>query len=220
MAVAREVVSGGAPSGVVILTDFQSAGRGRLPGRQWISPPGQSLMFTVALKTDLPHTMPLRAGLAVAVTLESICGLCPRLKWPNDVLVSDRKICGILCEYSAPWLYVGVGLNLLQREFPKDLVGRATSVALETDAPDRAFLLKGILSELGADDPEWHEAVESRLWRKGERTTVTMPDGSSMTGAVEGIDDDGSLVMMHVGTRIRIAAGELSPPEEGGEVPW
>ena len=220
MLVARAVVAAGAPSGVVVLTDFQSAGRGRVPGRQWVSPSGESLMFTVALKTPKPQTMPLRAGLAVALTLESVCSLNPQLKWPNDVLVANRKVCGILCEYSAPWLYVGVGLNLLQREFPEDLTGRATSVALETEAPDRALLLHGILSEIGDDHSDWREDVNRRLWRKGERTTISMPDGSLIAGTLVGIDEDGSLVVSHAGTQTRVTAGELSPADEDGGVPW
>jgi BirA family biotin operon repressor/biotin-[acetyl-CoA-carboxylase] ligase len=210
MSVAREVVAGGAPSGVVVLTDFQSGGRGRLPGRQWLSPAGESLMFTVAIEEPQPQVMPLRAGLAVALTLESICGLHPRLKWPNDVLLADRKVCGILCEYSEPWLYVGIGLNILQRQFPEELAGRATSLALETEPPDRDLLLAGILSRLGDGQTEWRGEVNRRLWRKGERTTITGADGSRMIGTIVGVDEDGALVVERAGTQIRITTGELS----------
>ena len=225
MSVAREVVADGAPSGVVVLTDFQSAGRGRLPGRQWVSPAGESLMFTVALKEPTPQTMPLRAGLSVALTLESVCSLRPQLKWPNDVLVAGRKVCGILCEYSEPWLYVGIGLNVLQRRFPEDLAGRATSLALETRPPgavlpDRDLLLKGILSQIGTGQSDWHEQVDRRLWRKGERTTIARADGSRLVGTVAGVDEDGALVVDCAGTQVRIVAGELSLSGESGEVPW
>ncbi|MBU8913514.1 MAG: biotin--[acetyl-CoA-carboxylase] ligase [Spirochaetales bacterium] len=224
MSVARAVVADGAPSGVVILTDFQTAGRGRLPDRQWVSPAGESLMFTVAIKEPKPRAMPLRAGLAVALTLESICNLRPQLKWPNDVLVADRKVCGILCEYSEPWLYVGIGLNVLQRHFPEDLAGRATSVALETEVargvlPDRDLLLKGILSQLGDEQSDWREQVDRRLWRKGERTTIARVDGSRLVGTVVGVDEEGSLIVARAGTQIRIAAGELSFFGESGEAP-
>jgi len=224
MAVAREVVAGGASSGVVVLTDFQSAGRGRLPGRQWLSPAGESLMFTVALEKPEPRAMPLRAGLSVALTLESTCNLRPQLKWPNDILLANRKVCGILCEYSEPWLYVGIGLNVLQRRFSEDLAGHATSVALETDAtgaapPDRDLLLRGILGELGDERPDWREQVDRRLWRKGEQTTVSLADGSRLTGTVVGVDADGALLVARGGTQIRVVAGELQPPGDRGEFP-
>ncbi|MEE8441439.1 MAG: biotin--[acetyl-CoA-carboxylase] ligase, partial [Spirochaetia bacterium] len=139
---------------------------------------------------------------------------------PNDVLLSNRKVCGILCEYSAPWLYVGVGLNVLQRQFPEDLAGRATSVALETEPPDRDLLLTGILGRLGDEQPDWRDQVDRRLWRKGERTTITHADGSRLTGTVVGVDEDGSLVVARAGSQFRIAAGELSSLGESGEVPW
>ena len=214
MSVAREAVAGGAPSGVVVLTDFQSGGRGRLPGRQWLSPAGESLLFTVALKELKPRVMPLRAGLSVALTLESVCSLRPQLKWPNDVLVANRKVCGILCEYSEPWLYVGIGLNVLQRHFPGDLAGRATSIALEMEPagfvlPDRDLLLTSILSQLGDEHLDWREQVERRLWRKGEQTTISHADGSRLTGTVVGVDEDGSLIVTRAGTEIRIVAGEV-----------
>lgn len=210
MTVAREVVASGAPSGVVVLTDYQRSGRGRLTGRRWVSPPGQSLMFTAAVQNPAPRAAPLIAGLAVAVALETECGLRPELKWPNDVLVENRKICGILCEYAEPWLYVGVGLNIYQREFSAELKETATSVALEAEPPDRDLLLTAILTELGRNQSGWRDQVERRLWRRGGDVLITEHDGSRSRATVEGVSEDGSLVVVRSGVRSVLVAGELA----------
>jgi BirA family biotin operon repressor/biotin-[acetyl-CoA-carboxylase] ligase len=223
MAVARELVTSGAPSGTVIVTDYQSAGRGRLPGRQWVSAPGESLMMTLALKDNEPGPAPLRAGLAVARVLEETFGLAPSIKWPNDVLVGSRKVCGILCEYTDPWLFIGVGLNLLQQEFPPDLATPATSVRREIrpgsdihgdddDGIDRDDVLKSLLETL-ADQPEdWALQINDRLWRCGETVRLTEPGGSIVEGRLTGIDGRGLLQIDRAGVQSSFAAGELDGP--------
>ena len=225
MADARALVAAGAPSGVVVLTDFQRAGRGRLPGRQWVSAPSESLMFTIAIAhLPDPQVTPLRAGAAVARSLEAGAGLpagrsariSTRIRWPNDVLVGGRKIAGILCEYSSPWVYVGIGLNLHQERFPGDLAGSATSVlqALGSRA-DRDALLLSILEDLGDPGREWRAYVNDRLWMKDERALVTLPDGSRVDGVVREIASDGTLIIERAGVRVRLPAGELSPGSAG-----
>jgi BirA family biotin operon repressor/biotin-[acetyl-CoA-carboxylase] ligase len=227
MADARKLVSEGASSGTVILTGFQRAGRGRLPGRRWVAPPGTSLMFTVCIANDPePAAMPLRAGAAVADALQATHGIEADIKWPNDVLVDGRKIAGILCEYSAPWLYVGMGINLTQEHFPPELAERAISVAgaivaLGGEAPadtDRDALLLGILTALGDSGADWREKVNGRLWRRGRQIQLVTPDGSRLIGTLEGVGPDGTLSLRRSGSSVSVAAGEILWPESDGRM--
>lgn len=136
---ARRAVRNGASSGTVVVTDHQSAGKGRRAGRIWHSAPRESLMFTLALwKPVRPVTRSLAMAAAVVQLLEREMRLAAEVKWPNDVLVRGRKICGILADHDAGWLYLGVGLNLLQRSFPPELEHVATSPVIEQRAPARA----------------------------------------------------------------------------------
>ena len=102
-ALVSERAQRGAPEGLVILAEHQTAGRGRLD-RSWETPPGSGLTFSVLLRPDLPRArwgwLPLWGGLAVADALRERCGLDAVLKWPNDVLVGESKVCGLLAEAS------------------------------------------------------------------------------------------------------------------------
>ncbi len=136
---ARRLVAHGAPSGTVIVTDHQTAGRGRRAGRVWHSAARASLMFTVALeRPHEPVTRSLVMAAAVVRLLEEEAGLAVSVKWPNDVLVHDRKICGILADHDGRWLYLGVGLNVRQERFPEDLARAATSVRLACGTLEQA----------------------------------------------------------------------------------
>ncbi|MDO5134563.1 MAG: biotin--[acetyl-CoA-carboxylase] ligase [Eubacteriales bacterium] len=129
----------GAEEGTLAVAEFQSAGRGRL-GRSWQSPEGTSVMMSLLLKPDLPPScasmLTLVMGLSVAQAVEEM-GICVTIKWPNDVVASRRKLCGILTEMAVDgehirYLVIGVGLNVNTRAFPKDVADKATSLYLET----------------------------------------------------------------------------------------
>jgi len=131
LAMARE----GAPEGIVLVADHQTAGRGRA-GRSFVAPPGASLLFSVLVRPQ-PRTAPLVSlAMAVAVidAVEEVAGFSPQVKWPNDVVWSDRKLAGILAE--AHWpndrevaLVVGTGLNVnWPDELPADLAGIAIAI--------------------------------------------------------------------------------------------
>ncbi|HRS05356.1 MAG TPA: biotin--[acetyl-CoA-carboxylase] ligase, partial [Treponema sp.] len=191
--------------GAVVVADYQSAGRGRAAGRVWHAVSGESLLCTLILSyerfQDIPAALPLRLGVAVALTLEE---LWPRLagririKWPNDVLIDGKKVCGILCEGEGTFVYAGMGINLLQEDFPVELRHRSVSVlqALEHTGgdwakPDRYRLLINLLDTIqtllkdgtgtgedgaicGADSGQsrlapWHQELEERLYKRGER---------------------------------------------------
>ncbi|MBN2051264.1 MAG: biotin--[acetyl-CoA-carboxylase] ligase [Spirochaetales bacterium] len=117
----RLVDQGKAPHGTVVMTDFQEAGQARVPGRRWTSPPGESLLFTLVLNLDSTSgfvTIPfsLLAGLALCRALNPIVpGV--QVKWPNDVLLAGKKCAGILTRVSGGRLYIGLGINCLQRDF-------------------------------------------------------------------------------------------------------
>lgn len=215
---ARRLVRQGAPSGTVVVTDFQTAGRGRRAGREWVSPPRESLMFTVALyEPEDPVTRSLVMAVAVSRMLEQQFSLDVAVKWPNDVLVRGRKICGILADHEG-WLYLGVGLNLWQTGFPAELAGTATSVAIETRSrpqrhtealSDRDGLLCTVLELYRDVEPEWHALLSRRLWMAGEEVEVAVPYGPTLCGRLAGIADDGCL-LVDTGRLHRIAAGEVS----------
>ena len=144
--------AGGAPEGSVLVAEAQTAGRGRM-GRAWLSPPGAGLMFSVLLRPgEVPPArrgwVPLLTGVAIASAVRDLTGLDARLKWPNDVLVGDRKLAGILAEQSADAIVVGAGINVSTRqaELP---VETATSLVLEGAArTGREQLLCAVLGEL------------------------------------------------------------------------
>ena len=207
-----------APEGTVHATDLQSAGRGRLD-RTWTSPSGSGIAVSVLLRPDsIPAArwvwLPLLVGLAVDATVRELgveCGL----KWPNDVLVDDRKLAGILLERIETPLgaaaIIGVGLNVTLREdeLPVDT---ATSLLLEgATETDRTIVLRALLRNLEALYRAWKEAdgnpaagirdsYERRCVTIGSRVRVTLPTGSSPDGqALEGeataIDELGRLVV-------------------------
>jgi BirA family biotin operon repressor/biotin-[acetyl-CoA-carboxylase] ligase len=215
---AKSLVAAGALPGTVIVTDRQTAGRGRLPGRSWLDEPGQSLLATLILDANtasLP-ALPLRVGLALARACEDLAeedGWSTRveLKWPNDLLVASRKLGGILCEATSTGLFIGFGLNVGQRGFPPGLAATATSLALARATgrhggdlagppPDRFRLLElclGRISEVLVDEG-WREAVETRLWRLREEVEVRSASpgaGVARRQRILGLDPIGGLLV-------------------------
>src|SRR5918997_216125 len=144
----------GAPEGVVLVADHQTAGRGRL-GRRWEAPPGSSLLVSVLVRPDVPvgraHLVTMAAGLAASDACEGVAGARPGLKWPNDLVVDDAKLAGLLAESVVDGvdlraLVVGMGLNVTAA--PAD---GATCLADHAGGPvDRRELLQ---ARLGVLDP-------------------------------------------------------------------
>ena len=228
----------GSPTGTVIVTDDQTGGRGRL-GRGWVSQPGKDLTFSAlarpALAPARAHLLSLAAALAVAETLEGLPQVAGRvgIKWPNDVLVGERKVCGILLEGSMDadslqWAIIGIGLNVNSRPdlFTKGLSaeelrqwsGRPlpASLAAETggDVP-RAPLFAALLGALarrlaeveGPQAGELLAAVRRRDLLKGREVGVfagASLDDLVISGTAVGIGDEGQLL-------VRGAAGAVTP---------
>lgn len=146
--VARQWAGEGAPHGSLVLTDYQSAGRGRLD-RTWEAPAGTSLLFSVILRPSFPPEhwglVALAAGLAVGEQLRD-AGLDAYLKWPNDVLIDERKVAGILAEVDQEVIVLGAGINVNTPSFPPELAGVATSMRMACGRRfDRLQVLGGVV---------------------------------------------------------------------------
>jgi BirA family biotin operon repressor/biotin-[acetyl-CoA-carboxylase] ligase len=209
---AAEWARDGAPEGSVVVTEYQSAGRGR-HGRAWTARKGQNLMFSVvlrpALAADRLGLVTVAAGVAVAEAIDAF--VSPRraaLKWPNDVLLEGRKTCGMLLESSlsgaeAEAVVLGVGLNVNQTAFPDALADTATSLRLTAGravprAPLFARLLRRLEARYDAVQAEGVGAVRTafheRLTSLGERVTVRVADAEApVSGVVRGITEAGAL---------------------------
>jgi BirA family biotin operon repressor/biotin-[acetyl-CoA-carboxylase] ligase len=217
---AKHAGKSGAPHGSTWVTEAQTGGRGR-QGRAWISPRGENLLMSVLWRLPCPPSrvplLSIAAGLAVCdVARRAAPGRDLRLKWPNDVVLVERdpqggarslkKVAGILVESSMAGgkidgVVIGVGLNVLTREFPEEIASRATSLALLTQRPlDRETTLVAgrglglVRARLG----EW-DAL------RGERVRSELGAGTAL-----GIDDDGRLVVeASDGARMAWGAGEV-----------
>ena len=200
-AVVADRARAGEPAGLVVVAEQQTAGRGRLD-RVWVSPPRAGLTFSVLLRPTLPvgdwGWVPLLAGLAVARAISTRAELDASVKWPNDVLVADRKVCGILAEAPVPGAaVVGIGLNVTTRrdELP---VETATSLQLEgATTTDRDTLLRAVLREVTdvlADPTSAREAYRTACSTIGRQVRVDLPDGV-VEGLAERVDDAGRLVV-------------------------
>lgn len=214
----------------VISAGTQTAGRGRT-GHSWESPKGDSISTSLFLKPILPpeaiSRLTIIAGMAVASAIEKLYPLKAEIKWPNDVLVNKKKICGILSELffigdGEKNVVVGIGVNVHQQDFPEEIKHMATSIDLELAGKGRgsrkeltrtlweeferlykAFEKSGDLSML---KPKYNDRLVSR----GERVRVMDPV-DPYEGICIGIDDTGALIVECDGGDIRKAdAGEVS----------
>jgi BirA family biotin operon repressor/biotin-[acetyl-CoA-carboxylase] ligase len=169
----------GAAEGLVLVAESQTAGRGRL-GRSWSSPPRAALTCSVLLRpAGVPPParawLPLLTGIAVAAALRAEAGVAAGLKWPNDVLVGDRKVAGILAEAHGDAVVAGVGLNvtLTRAELP---VPTATSLLLEDAAClDRGRLLAAVLTELASRYTAWAAGPDAAAPGAGPRPAPGPP---------------------------------------------
>ena len=197
----------GAADGLVAVADHQTAGRGRLD-RTWESPPGSSLLVSVLLRPALEpgaaHRVVMAAALALADAVGDVAGFTPELKWPNDLVVGERKLAGLLAEREPgpgemrPAVIVGAGVNVNWTVFPPELAELATACNLEAGrAVDRDALLEHYLDRLG-HRLDALDAVPSdyraRLATIGRRVRVEQASGA-ITGVAVDVRDAGELVV-------------------------
>jgi len=218
----------GAPAGTVLVANHQTAGRGRLD-RVWVTPPGSALTFSVLLAPNrVPDArwpwLPLLVGIAVAEGVRRVADVACTLKWPNDVLVGDRKLAGILVERvqgpSGPVAVAGIGLNVTlgEAELP---VPTATSLALEgASTVDRTVILREVLRSLEALFVQWQadegdprlglvESYVRRCSTLGREVRVDLPGGERLRGVASGIDTDGRLEVRTTEGRHLLGAGDV-----------
>jgi BirA family biotin operon repressor/biotin-[acetyl-CoA-carboxylase] ligase len=197
----------GAPDGLVVVADHQTAGRGRL-GRSWEATPGTSLLVSVLLRPDLPvdrlFVLTLAAALALADAVGAVAGITAGLKWPNDLVVGDRKLAGLLAETdvsagTARAVVIGAGCNLTADAFPPELAPQATAAELEAGrAVDRDVLLEAFLAALAnrLDDLDAVLAdARARSATLGRRVRIELPGDQVLEGEATELADDGSLIV-------------------------
>jgi BirA family biotin operon repressor/biotin-[acetyl-CoA-carboxylase] ligase len=223
----------GAPHGAVVVAESQSAGRGRL-GRHWHSPSGKNLHCSVLLRAMPARELqslwlswiPLIAALAAGRAVQTVSGLKPAVKWPNDLLVGPRKLGGVLCEssgvgtaHAAVIAGIGLNVNLRRDEFPEDLREIATSVMIEAGQPcDRAALLATLLLELetrceaflAGNHGDILAEYRLRCSTIGRRVRIELAHGEHMDGEADSIQADGSLrILRDDRTPVDIRAGDV-----------
>ncbi len=218
---------GGEPEGLVLAAGEQTSGRGR-QGRTWQSRPWAALTFSMLLRPRLVPPaargwLPLLAGVATATAVRTVADVEASLKWPNDVLVSERKLAGILAEQSGDAIVVGIGLNLLGQ--PADLpVQTATSLEQQRTMPaDPNVLLAEILAQFSHWYQPWSQVWPGDQERSGLRqayldlcgtlhrtVAVELPGGKSLRGEAVDVDHAGRLVIRREsGANVVISAGDV-----------
>ena len=196
---ARRLEAESKPDLFAIVAAEQTAGRGRLD-RSWVSEPNTSISLSVLLRPE-PHIerglIPLFVGSQVAKALSELTGAHAGVKWPNDVLIAERKISGVLAELSEHGVIAGVGINLQRQQAAPE-----TSCAI-SDFADKSFdeVLAAVLSSLRSGWQGWLEAgnlsalSEIRKWSVtvGSQVRATLPSGEVLEGKALAIEDDGRL---------------------------
>ena len=222
---AKQLALSGAPHGTLVLTDQQSAGRGRM-GRKFESPAGQGIYLSLLLRADIPaadaQTVTVSAAVAVCRAVKALCGLELSIKWVNDLYYRGKKVCGILTEAGADlesgrleWLVVGIGLNLTTppEAFPAELRRLAGSLFPGGPAPvSRVALAAAIARELLTLCPAFDclEEYRARCFVPGHWVTVCTGRETYAALALS-IDDAGRLVVRREnGREEALQHGEVS----------
>jgi BirA family transcriptional regulator, biotin operon repressor / biotin---[acetyl-CoA-carboxylase] ligase len=224
---AMEAAQAGAAEGSVFLAERQLEGRGR-GGNSWHSEPG-AIYVSVVLRPRLPANdilvLSLATGLAVSEAVEHICGVTPDLRWPNDIMLGEKKLGGILCEMNADaarvrHAVVGIGLNVNQGEFPPQIRELATSLVLETGKKwSRLDLIAALLLALEAEYSPLQRSPADVIktciarferrssYARGKRVKVA----DEYEGVTDGLDERGFLrVQTATGPRV-VISGAVRP---------
>lgn len=225
---ARRQAMQGIAEGLVITAEKQTAGKGRR-GRSWESPEGENLYFSMLLRPEVPidktPMLTLIMALSVAKAVNKFCELDPLIKWPNDLVLSGKKICGILTEMHMSEsqiedVIVGTGINVNQELFSSELVDKATSLLLESNRKlDKKQLLEVVLVEfamlyetfLEVQDLSFiQEEYNGRLVNRNKEVLVLEP-GNEYQAVARGINSKGELlVVKEDGSEEAVYAGEVS----------
>lgn len=226
---ARELAAGGSPGGTLVVAEEQTGGRGRL-GRGWFSPAGMGIWCSLVLRPEIdPAKAPpvtMLTAVAVSAAVEKVAGVRPGIKWPNDLLMRGRKLCGILTEMDAEMekvnflvVSIGINVNIPGDIFPEELKEATTSLYLETGRRvSRQDLLKQILREFEERYLTWLDAGFGPVLEEWKERCVTLncpvkvsTPRESWEGWAEDVDSGGALILrMPDGSRQTFMAGEVS----------
>lgn len=204
-------------SGTVFMAGMQTAGRGRIPGRVWEASKNKNLLFTLILSGVETGgcPLPIVVGLGISKYLEKYHNVRSTIKWPNDILISGRKIAGIIIESGSNFFNIGIGLNINQTEFPESLIRSATSLSIEKNKDfDLLSELELILNEIKKIIvlDSWHTEITARLHNLGKEVSINtgIPEQEkTITGTVEGLGTAGQLLLRSKGSLMEIYSGEV-----------
>ncbi|HEX3012491.1 MAG TPA: biotin--[acetyl-CoA-carboxylase] ligase [Syntrophomonadaceae bacterium] len=226
---ARELASQGYPEGTIVVAETQTNGKGRR-GRNWYSPANQGIYLSIILRPQVPlrdiSKISLIAALAVAETIEAELNLKPLIKWPNDILINNRKAAGILAEAvtdmdSVEYIVIGIGLNINNQiqDFPQEFQARATSAMAECGAAiSRAKVLRGLLKRFeynyflfkGNGFSQILEEIKDRSIVIGQEVRLDTVN-ACLIGQAMDIDNNGFLLVRdQAGTIHTIMSGEIT----------
>ncbi len=225
---AKRLAETGAADGTLVVTELQEHGKGRR-GRGWVTPAKASIMMSLVLRPQIrpehASSVTLVMGLAVAEACREFCKVDARIKWPNDVVVDGRKICGILTELSSEvdyinYLVIGTGINANLTELPLEIAATATSLTLQTGMKiDRAGLIAACLERfetyyrkfLQTEDVSLLLLQYNALLAGKEGRVCVLEPGKEYIGTSHGINERGELLVEREdGTIERVYAGEVS----------
>jgi BirA family biotin operon repressor/biotin-[acetyl-CoA-carboxylase] ligase len=226
MDAARSLAEEGAPEGTLVIADEQTAGRGRLQ-RAWWAPAGSSLLITLVLRPELAprqvQRLTMVCSLAVCDAIAQVCHLEAQIKWPNDVLIAGKKVCGILTELGLlgvqlQYALVGIGINVnVDLSSAPPMMVPATSLIMETGRPvPRTDLLVALLSsierryELLRDGHSFHHEWARRLATIGQEVVATSNE-ERWSGLAVSVDQDGALLIrLENGAVQRVLAADVT----------
>lgn len=225
---AQELAEKGYPSGTLVVADKQESGKGRR-GRSWVSPSGTGIFMTLMIKPDInPNNasmLTLVAALAVAKAITSVTGEEALIKWPNDIVVNGKKVCGILTEMNAQFDYinhivVGIGINVHNESFPEEISQMASSLMIE--AGGKRFHRAQIIAETMSYFEQYYDTFLktqdlSALVREYDELLVNMNKAvrvldpkEPFDGKAMGITPKGELIVDTWESRKLVSSGEVS----------
>lgn len=225
---AKRLAEGGAEHGTLVVADAQTAGRGR-KGRVWQSPAGKNLYFSLLLRDDIvpekASMLTLVMGLSVQEAILKHCGVETYIKWPNDIVLEEKKLAGILTEMhfgenKAPYVIIGTGVNIKSQEFSPELADKAIYLESKTNGEiSGKALLQTIMECFEAnyalflktmDLSLLCEAYNDVLINRGKEVRVLDPAGA-YNGVAEGMNIEGELLVRLVDGNVkRVYSGEVS----------
>ncbi len=225
---AKHAAEQGSLHGALFLAEQQSSGKGRR-GRSWVSPKGTGIWMTILLRPQLEPSyasmLTLVAALSMSKAIEKETGLKAQIKWPNDVVINGKKVCGILTEMSAEmeWIHyviIGLGTNANIEEFPEEIQKKATSLKLESGKEvERVPVICAFLSYFEKDYENFMiyqnllgllEEYNERLVNCEQEVRILDSKGE-YTGIAKGVDASGALIVRkEKGETVKITSGEVS----------